>query len=114
MGPAEPTGEPGGRIERLTDRLYAGPGPGVERRLEHSKTTGRTTLATTVTLIKGAHKWRFVCPKGEEPQMRRALAELAERDGCPLDFHDASLVEKELRRNIGTGLNEAPGSADNH
>lgn len=49
-----------------------------------------------ITLAKGGHRWVFQCEVGQERLLVSALAELADRGDCPLDWFDASLVAHEL------------------
>ncbi|MCC6285254.1 MAG: hypothetical protein IT439_08145 [Phycisphaerales bacterium] len=57
---------------------------------------GTETLREPIRLSKGAHSWVFVCERGRERELIETLAELAEREDCPLDWFDAALVMNEL------------------
>jgi hypothetical protein len=65
-------------------------------------------MRAPITLAKGGHRWVFRCEVGQERVLVSALAELAERSDCPLDWFDASLVAHELE----TRLNDPAPVAD--
>ncbi|MBX3363582.1 MAG: hypothetical protein KF866_02345 [Phycisphaeraceae bacterium] len=59
-------------------------------------TGAASQMREPITLSKGRHQWIFRCQAGQERLLIDALADLAERDDCPLDWFDASLVMHEL------------------
>ena len=78
----------------------------------------RKTIAGTgpamrepITLAKGRHQWIFRCERGQERLLIDALADLAERVDCPLDWFDASLVMHELDGRDFSPASE-PGAED--
>ncbi|MBC7835969.1 MAG: hypothetical protein H7Y88_12850 [Phycisphaerales bacterium] len=71
-------------------------------------------LAEAVTLVKGRHRWTFVCGKGDEQRLLTYVAGLAGREGVPFDLFDAALVSHQITGRLHSGLNrvdEGEGTA---
>lgn len=76
--------------------------------MDGDKPTSTTESAREgrVTLVRGGHRWRFICQVGDEPTLVRALAGLAVRDDAPLDWFDAALVSHQLADELGSGFHK--------
>lgn len=63
------------------------------------------------TLVRGRHRWTFVCGLGDGPAFKAALAELTQRSDCPLDRVDAAVVGLQLARELAEGFSKLHGGA---
>ena len=70
-----------------------------------SENEGSRVLAEAVTLVKGRHRWTFVCGKGDEQRLLTYVAGLAGREGAGFDLFDAALVSHQITGRLHSGLN---------
>lgn len=61
----------------------------------------------SVTLVKGRHRWRFVCVEEDRGQLAEALAAMADRPDLPFDRFDAALVARQFAGMDAPGLARA-------
>lgn len=73
-------------------------------------------VMTGVTLVRGAHRWTFTCPRGEESQLALRLRELSTGPRAALDPADVAVVALHLAGALKPGLNRIgqPPLTDNH
>jgi len=61
-----------------------------------------------ITLIKGAHQWRFHLEPGNERDMLDAVAGCADDPSHPLDWFDAAIVSHQITRQIDANRPSPP------
>ena len=65
------------------------------------------------TLDKGRHHWRFRYPRGQEPMVVAAVAELAHEPDSGLDHFDLALLAYQMGRLSGRrGSQEGPDASN--
>jgi hypothetical protein len=65
-----------------------------------------------VTLIKGRHRWHFVCQTGAETSLLERLSALARAGDPSFDWFDVALVSHQLRKRLKPGLNRIDVTKD--
>ncbi len=71
---------------------------------------GTPATREPVTLVKGSHRWSFVCDAGDEASLLKRLSELAGDRNVPFDWFDAALVSHQLSKRLKPGLNRIDGA----